>query len=557
MVRIIVVLFLLAVNSHSVEKMNIRFRAVPGKASSIEYNANCDSTKYAFNRMVDTLPKFARWASFRDSTLRLPKIDTIKGRTVIDTATLRAPSIRYGVASYGFTVTGTNSTDSINSTNGVAAPRFWGDSINVGNGGRLYRLWNSLQRSDSTIVTGISANSAWITAFRNPNNYSNYYFYNPHSTDGYTSVQLMHGGGGAIGSITAYGSNYSIAAYRNDLLISTVSGSVLVGTDGGSTRLGIDIADPTHRLHVNGSFKATSANTTNDTVTTAVIDSTIGARGSYTRLYGTRARFTTFSSTTDSTTSLYANYSLVSDSMRSKALRLTSMLQIFPDGGAYNEGIRISSSPSTHCSMLMLGAAAGSNNGDTAGCVVFNRTSDSKLRIYNNQINAITVDADGRVAIGSTSSTNDFYVGGTGRINKFGSERISTDSISVDGYEISTNVGVFSCTLKTNDVTVQQVNNASYVRNGRIITLDLPILYGTSNSTTLRVYGIPAGLNFEDNNACVALTGSVMNNGSYVDALMWNYTYGVFTIELPSGLFTSSGTKGIHNALYVTYIAEN
>ena len=48
--------------------------------------------------------------------------------------------------------------------------------------------------------------------------------------------------------------------------------------------------------------------------------------------------------------------------------------------------------------------------------------------------------------------------------------------------------GIMPCTLKTSDVTVQQIANAYWTKNGNELTVQMPYMTGTSNSLNCPVY---------------------------------------------------------------------
>lgn len=139
------------------------------------------------------------------------------------------------------------------------------------------------------------------------------------------------------------------------------------------------------------------------------------------------------------------------------------------------------------------------------------------------------------------------------RVSKFDSLQLGTGSYLKTYVE-----GSFPCTLKTSDVTVQQIDDAYYTKIGNVLTISFPSLSGTSNSLSLRVYcSLPylpkrqlVGYNYS--------TGyfKVSNSGSLVDG---NYVYTSFNptyinMNIPSG-FTASGSKGI-SPCTISYITE-
>lgn len=119
--------------------------------------------------------------------------------------------------------------------------------------------------------------------------------------------------------------------------------------------------------------------------------------------------------------------------------------------------------------------------------------------------------------------------------------------------------GSFPCTLKTSDVTVQQIGTAYWTKIGNVFTCSFPYLSGTSNSTLLRMYcSIPykpkqmSGSSNVDNRAIPAV-----DNGSsivcFVDVFQVS---GFIAFQNSGGVFTNSGIKSVL-PFSVTYITED
>lgn len=150
--------------------------------------------------------------------------------------------------------------------------------------------------------------------------------------------------------------------------------------------------------------------------------------------------------------------------------------------------------------------------------------------------------------------------------------KMYADSISarkIDASSIALNSGdllsvydtsSFACSLKTSDVTVQQIGTAYYTKIGNNLTISFPYLSGTSNSTSFRLYcTIPywpkqtyAGYNSEVKVVRIADNG-VAENGIIAIS---NAFSGYFYISRNTGTFTSSGTKTIY-PFSVSFITEN
>lgn len=107
--------------------------------------------------------------------------------------------------------------------------------------------------------------------------------------------------------------------------------------------------------------------------------------------------------------------------------------------------------------------------------------------------------------------------------------------------------GTLPCTLKTSDVTVQQVGTITYTIIGNVVHLTFPFIYGTSNSPYLKLYC--GGLTGELNPSRVVCSDVpyVTDNGvSYKANVIYRYGTGnYFDFVMISGSYTSSGSKGV------------
>lgn len=147
--------------------------------------------------------------------------------------------------------------------------------------------------------------------------------------------------------------------------------------------------------------------------------------------------------------------------------------------------------------------------------------------------------------------------------------RLRTDVVHADsivlsgGSYLKTYVeGSFPCTLKTSDVTVQQVGTAYYSKIGNRMHITFPVLFGTSNSSALSIYcALPylpiqqsSGYGFtrspiiaNDNGAVIAASASWNGNPTTNNRIIIN--------PVPTAPFTSSGTKGLFT-FELSYITE-
>lgn len=119
--------------------------------------------------------------------------------------------------------------------------------------------------------------------------------------------------------------------------------------------------------------------------------------------------------------------------------------------------------------------------------------------------------------------------------------------------------GSFPCTLKTSDVTVQQIGTAYYTKVGNKVTISFPYLEGVSNSTTLRIYcTLPylprqqEGLYKENYSYATLRTSSLFVSGIVE---ITSYNGGEVYLFLNTGNFATTGPKGCH-PFTTSYITE-
>ena len=129
---------------------------------------------------------------------------------------------------------------------------------------------------------------------------------------------------------------------------------------------------------------------------------------------------------------------------------------------------------------------------------------------------------------------------------------INFGQTSLSYYEESS----FTITL-TGISGVDPTGTAYYTRVGRSVTLYIPALQGTSDTTACTLTGIPAAIR-PTTNQKVPIGGVLDNSTNYPGALFIN-SDGTITLEFRSALttevnvFTASGTKGINSQTSVSY----
>ncbi len=158
-----------------------------------------------------------------------------------------------------------------------------------------------------------------------------------------------------------------------------------------------------------------------------------------------------------------------------------------------------------------------------------------------------------RMKIGSPHSGDKDSVivinGETGAVGFSDSIKIGTGSYLKTYVE-----GTMPCTLKTSDVTVQQIGTGYYTKTGNIVTLQFPLLQGTSNSSNLRVYfALPYNIK---NTYATGIASYCIDNGVTGTIKYVTIANGQTYAQLGgNATWTSSGNKGFY-PFPVTYIAE-
>lgn len=125
-----------------------------------------------------------------------------------------------------------------------------------------------------------------------------------------------------------------------------------------------------------------------------------------------------------------------------------------------------------------------------------------------------------------------------------------TPTYTTSNQVVTSATGSFTGTLT--GCTTSPTGSIIWIKTGNIVTLTIPSITGTSNSTSCTVTGIPTRL---QPSAARTVTGSYQDNGISAIGLFQISNTGVLTIFNAAGnsaFFTGSGTKGI-NSLTVSY----
>lgn len=182
-------------------------------------------------------------------------------------------------------------------------------------------------------------------------------------------------------------------------------------------------------------------------------------------------------------------------------------------------------------------------NGHQKNCLV--------LHSYFGNINLGDSTFTGNVGIGKDTAIYKLDVNGNIRANNINvtndtsttikTGKITSDSIKIGDTWYSNRSGTIPCTLKTTDFTTQQITTIKYIVVGRTITLAMDAKTGTSNSSTLRVYGDFASLFATPVSENIPVPSVTSNGTVYAGYLVVNNTYLQF--YRIGSTFYSSGTK--------------
>lgn len=209
------------------------------------------------------------------------------------------------------------------------------------------------------------------------------------------------------------------------------------------------------------------------------------------------------------------------------------------------------------------------NNGDSAGIIVGPNASFGKtLRIggwNTNDARSRIVTSNGNIHIDNDTSAEavcinnyfpeNVYIGRGGGIVEINKANADSLQFGTGSYLKTYVEGTLPCTLKTSDVTVQRTGVIKYTIIGNTVTLTFPFIYGTSNSTRLRLYcgGLTGAL---DPGSTISAFSTVVDNAdTYSGSVI--YTYGLgnyFLFSKYDGSDFTGSCKGIGNWLYTSKV---
>lgn len=248
---------------------------------------------------------------------------------------------------------------------------------------------------------------------------------------------------------------------------------------------------------------------------------------------------------------------------------------ITPSATDYSAGLSIAQA-SNGISILGLGANNLGTEEANAWYIV-RRASDAHYNLgflYSGQNFVFELDSVGNGAFNGTLTSTTLNTGnGANELYAMDQAMLTTSDVVFDSTRTRVSVfdslklgsgsylknyveGSFPCTLKTSDVTVQQVGTINYTIIGNVVHLTFPYIYGTSNSTTLRLYcgGLTGAL---DPGSTISAFSTVVDNAvSYSGSVVYTYGLGNYFLfsKYDGSNFTGSGPKGIGNWLYTSRV---
>lgn len=123
----------------------------------------------------------------------------------------------------------------------------------------------------------------------------------------------------------------------------------------------------------------------------------------------------------------------------------------------------------------------------------------------------------------------------------------STDGNTLDDYEEG------SFTFTGTGFTTTLTDTAYYTKIGNQVTIKIPSIAGTSNTTACTITGLPVGL--RSSPAYLFACPSVYNAGAQYSGSLYGAHANAITVnwDVTGSAFTASSTKGISNNLSITY----
>lgn len=195
---------------------------------------------------------------------------------------------------------------------------------------------------------------------------------------------------------------------------------------------------------------------------------------------------------------------------------------------------------------------------DTAGTIAFTPTGSiaantvaGALAELDGDITtlsaAITSALAGKAASAHTHVATDVSVTPAGAI---AATNVQAALQELDSEKASIASGSYTATAT--GMTTSPTGGVDYVRSGSLVSLQIPTISGTSNSTSFTLTGMPVGIRPSANRAC---TCRLQDNGAYYFGLAVIGADGTISLfkDASGSVLTSSGTKGVadYNITYM------
>lgn len=238
---------------------------------------------------------------------------------------------------------------------------------------------------------------------------------------------------------------------------------------------------------------------------------------------------------------------------------------------------------SNGCSMLIDATVYFATNFTFTAKVKFTRSAQLRWSTFSPAFGMIVEEGDNSQHFNCTASyvpildVNELYYGWFGETN--GSHPITTaaiaaivstkrkvlraveitatgavvcDSVTTGGVNFAYSEGSFTATLT--GVTGTVTGTAYWVKIGKVVTLHVPQLLGTSNTTDMSITGLPATIQPTAITASIPI-GGVQDNGTLQTTCTAVIAASTMTV-IKSGDFTNSGEKGLYYPAEVTYYCQ-
>jgi hypothetical protein len=469
-----------------------------------EHLQNLDTIVSKYNRTLTTLEnEFMRFGDFPDSTIHAIKVDTLKSNTVIDTPTINAPTIyNASIRSGNSKVTNDTSTIAVIGTLNSTTSNIGASSGGIHTGDSI-RIVNGASINRLTATTSNIGLSQGTT----------------HTGD---SIYLNN----ALKAKRVRADSATILKISVD----TLKSNPVIDT-------GVLNAPTIYNVNIkSGNSKVTNDTSTNSKVNNLVVDSVVAG------------------------TSKFRNGVIISDSLRGNKISFDTVKQKESNFYTKSNNSKINITSDSLGRGYSGTGIYGSNSlriGELIGYDTNYSYSPARkdIELYSSNGDVVLAFSGGnnKVGVGKMNPSTMLDVAGG----------IKSDSIQLgSGSQLKEYIDMtFTVTLTGFTTTV--TGTARAIKIGKSVTLYIPSMTGTSNSSIMEITGIPTYLRpheeiYHCTGSCVVVDNSDLYGGilEYVGAgyfdFLWESSGGNI---LSLGNFTASGTKGVYS-FYINYISQ-